>query len=205
MRAPRFTESARPAAALAAPRVPLPTPAPGEPPAVPPRSRQVLTPGSQDGLVGWSDSHAEAWVGLLETHRSLTRELDAGLEAEHGLSLSALDALGWLRAAEGRGLRLSVLPTRCGLSLSRISRMIDSLAARGLVERRGDDSDRRAVQAHLTEAGLKLAQRARATHFASVRRLFFERLSVGEAVLLAEVFSRFAPGARAARRRTNGP
>ena len=148
-----------------------------------------------DGLVGWSESHAEAWVGLLETHRILSRELDAKLKAEHGLTLSALEALGWLGAAEGRSLRLSLLATRCGLSLSGISRLIDSVEARGLVERRAVDSDRRAVQAHLTGAGVELARRAQATHLACVQRLFFKRLSDGEVTLLAEVFSRFAPGA----------
>src|SRR5947208_682903 len=40
-----------------------------------------------DGLASWSDTHADAWIGLLETHKSLTRVLDAELEAEHGLSL----------------------------------------------------------------------------------------------------------------------
>ena len=33
-----------------------------------------------DGLSRWSDTHADAWVGLLESHRRLTRELDAELE-----------------------------------------------------------------------------------------------------------------------------
>ncbi len=167
MRAPRFTENATAAA--------------GESLAV-----------ADDGLLSWSESYTEAWGGLLETHRSLTRELDAELEAEHGLTLSALEALARLRAAEGHSLRLSALASLCGLSLSRISRITDSLEARGLVERRTVDADRRAVQAHLTEAGVELARRAQATHVASIQRLFFERLSDREVALLAEVFSRFA-------------
>ena len=146
----------------------------------------------RDGLVSGSEPHAEAWIGLLETHRSVTRELDVTLRAEHGLTLSALEALTCLGAAKGRSLRLSALATRCGLSLSWISRLTDSLEARGLVERRSVDSDRRAVQVHLNDAGLELARRAQATHFASVHRLFFERLSDGDAALLADVFSRFA-------------
>ena len=146
----------------------------------------------RDGLVSGSEPHAEAWIGLLETHRSVTRELDVTLRAEHGLTLSALEALTCLGAAKGRSLRLSALATRCGLSLSRISRLTGSLEARGLVERRSVDSDRRAVQVHLNDAGLELARRAQATHFASVHRLFFERLSDGDAALLADVFSRFA-------------
>src|SRR5689334_205879 len=88
-----------------------------------------------DGLATWSDVHADAWIGLLETHKRLTRALDAELEAEYGLTLSGVECLGRLAAAEGRALRLSALATATGLSLSRISRIIDTLEARALVER----------------------------------------------------------------------
>jgi DNA-binding MarR family transcriptional regulator len=146
-----------------------------------------------DGLARWSDVHSEAWIGLLETHKRLTRALDAELEAEHGLSLSALEVLGRLAASAGRSLRLSELASECGLSLSRISRIMDALEARGLVERRAVPSDARAVEAHLTDAGLALVRRAQGSHFASVQRQFFERLNGEEIQLLATVFSRFAP------------
>src|ERR1700740_3176735 len=94
-----------------------------------------------DGLATWSDAHANAWIGLLETHKRLTRALDAELEAEYGITLSALEVLGRLAAADGHSLRLSALAGGCGLSLSRISRIIDALEARGLVERREVPSD----------------------------------------------------------------
>ena len=148
-----------------------------------------------DGLAKWSDVHAEAWIGLLETHKRLTRALDAELEAEHGLTLSAAEALGRLAAAEQRSLRLSALAAECGLSLSRISRIVDALEARELVERRSSDLDARAVEAHLTEAGLELVRRAQASHFASVQERFFEQLSAAEIATLASVFARFAPRA----------
>src|SRR5436305_3725465 len=96
-----------------------------------------------DGLATWSDTHADAWIGLLETHKRLTRALDAELEAEHGLTLSGLEVLGRLAAAQNRNLRLSALAGQCGLSLSRISRIVDALEGRGLVERRAAESDAR--------------------------------------------------------------
>jgi DNA-binding MarR family transcriptional regulator len=148
-----------------------------------------------DGLAHWSGTYADAWIGLLEAHKRLTRALDAELEAEHGLSLSALEALARLASAENRCLRLSALAGACGLSLSRISRIIDALEARGLVERRTVQSDGRAVEGHLTDAGLELVRRAQATHYASVQRRFFEQLSEPEIATLAAIFSRFAPGA----------
>jgi hypothetical protein len=75
----------------------------------------------EDGLARWSDVHADAWIGLLETHKRLVRGLDAPLESAYGLTLSALEALGRLAAADGHKLRLSTLADQCGLSLSRIS------------------------------------------------------------------------------------
>src|SRR3954449_13462055 len=130
-----------------------------------------------DGLATWSDTHKDAWIGLLETHKRLTRALDGELEAEFGLSLSGVEVLGRLAAAENRNLRLSALASACALSLSRISRIIDTLETRQLVERRSSAADARAVEAHLTEAGLLLVREAQSSHFASVQERFFEQMS----------------------------
>jgi DNA-binding MarR family transcriptional regulator len=148
-----------------------------------------------DGLATWSASHADAWIGLLETHKRLTRALDAELEAEHGLTISALEALGRLAAAPGRSLRLSALASACGLSLSRISRIVDALQARGLVQRQAVAADARAVEGHLTRSGLELVRCAQKSHFEAVQRTFFQQLSDDEIATLAAVFSRFAPRA----------
>lgn len=147
----------------------------------------------EDGLASWPEPHAGAWIGLLETHKRLTRQLDAELEAEHGLTLSSLEVLSRLAAAERHRLRLSTLAAACGLSLSRISRIVDALEARGLVRRCAVDTDARAVEGSLTGAGLEVVRRAQATHFASVQDMFFEQLTEREIELLAEVFARFAP------------
>lgn len=149
----------------------------------------------EDGLASWDRVHSDAWIGLLETHKRLTRGLDAELEAEFGLSISGLELLGRLAAAEDRRLGLSALAGRCGLSLSRVSRIVDSLEARGLVRRRTVQSDGRAVQGQLTEAGLDLVKRAQGSHFASVQREFFARLSDQQVAALADIFAKFAPAA----------
>src|SRR3954462_9520586 len=146
-----------------------------------------------DGLATWSDTHAEAWIGLLETHKRLTRALDAELEAEFGLSLSGVEVLGRLAAAEERAMRLSVLASETGLSLSRISRITDTLERRALVERKSCDSDARGVHAQLTPAGLALVRDAQSKHFAGVQERFFAQLSPSEIATLASVFGRFIP------------
>ncbi len=148
-----------------------------------------------DGLTRWSDAHADAWIGMLETHKRLVRELDSELEAEYGLGLSSLELLGRLAAADQRRLRLSALAAQAGLSLSRVSRIVDVLERRELVQRRPCDADARAVEAHLTDAGLSLARDAQTSHFASVERRFFDHLEPDELAVLGRVFGRFAPRA----------
>ena len=151
-----------------------------------------------DGLARWSDQHADAWIGLLETHKQLVRGLDAELEAAHGITLSALEVLGRLAAADGHRLRLSALAVESGLSLSRISRIIDTLERRALVRREPCAEDARAVEAHLLDAGLELCRAAQTTHFASVNERFFAQLSPDELATLGRVFGRFSPRAAAA-------
>jgi DNA-binding MarR family transcriptional regulator len=144
------------------------------------------------GVPRWSELHAGAWIGLLETHKQLTRALDAELEERFDLTLSAVELLGRLGAAPGRCLRLTALASACGLSLSRVSRLAAGLERRGLLERRPCDDDGRAVEAHLTSAGLELLRDAQEVHFASVKRAFFDQLSEAELRTLATVFTRLA-------------
>jgi DNA-binding MarR family transcriptional regulator len=150
-----------------------------------------------DGSAQWHPTYADAWIGLLQTHRQLTRELDARLEAEHGLTLSGLELLARLAATPERWLRLSTVASQTGLSLSRVSRIVDVLEARGLVERQHCPSDARAINAHLTDGGAALLCAAEATHRAAAQISFFDRLSPGEVQTLAAVFARFAPDAAA--------
>jgi DNA-binding MarR family transcriptional regulator len=152
---------------------------------------------SKDGVTEWSERHADAWIGMLETHKQLTRMLDAELESRYGLSLSGLELLARLAAAPERWLRLSALAAQAGLSLSRVSRIAVMLESRGLIERKPCSEDARAVEAHLTAAGLTLMRDAQSTHFASVEERFFDQLRPGELEVLADVFGRVSEHAAA--------
>jgi DNA-binding MarR family transcriptional regulator len=163
------------------------------------KREETITPCAyvvgDDGLSSWSDVARNAWIGMLETHKRLTRELEAELEADFGLSMSALELLGRLAAADDRVMRLTALAEATGLSLSRVSRIVDTLEARKLVERTTCPGDARAVNALLTDAGLELARKAQGAHFASVEERFFHELNGEEVEVLASVFGRFAPQA----------
>jgi DNA-binding MarR family transcriptional regulator len=144
---------------------------------------------------GWTRHEADAWIGLLETHKQLTRALDAELDAAHGLGLSTLELLGRLAAAGAEWPRLSALARETGLSLSRVSRHMDALERRGLVQRRRCSTDSRAVEASLTDEGRRVVAQAETAHAAAVRERFLSQLSDEEAAVLARVFARFAPRA----------
>jgi DNA-binding MarR family transcriptional regulator len=135
-------------------------------------------------------------MGLLETHRRLTRALDGELDARHGLTLSTLELLARLAAAPGRCLRLSGLAAETGLSLSRISRIAVLLERRGLIDRTPCPADARAVEAHLTPDGLALLRAAQETQADLVGQLFLDVLSETELRVLADVFGRLSRRAR---------
>jgi DNA-binding MarR family transcriptional regulator len=148
-----------------------------------------------EGLAAWSPAQIAAWTGVMEAQRRLMREVETELEANHGLAFSALGVLGRLAAADGGILRLSTLADEMGLSLSRVSRIVDALEARRLVERRPCPSDARATNAFLTPGGLELARAAQATVYASIQARFFDELGDDEVTVLANVFTRLlGPG-----------
>jgi DNA-binding MarR family transcriptional regulator len=157
----------------------------------PPHLPHVETDGE---LRQWCPVSSEAWTGLLQTHRRLTRELDAELEARHGLSFSGLEILARLARAEDRRLRMSDLAEQASLSLSRVSRLVDQLEARGAVCRQACPTDARVVHVALTEPGAELLCAAQETHFAGVEERFFARLTDDEVGLLARIFARLNPG-----------
>ena len=143
----------------------------------------------EDGLTG---PHADAWIGLQRAQRELIRRLETRLDERYGLSLSALELLGRLAASGRRRRRLARLAEDVELSLSRVSRIVDALERRGLVERRPCPEDARATEACLTDAGLVLVSDAQAAHLADVQLHFFDRLTSAELELLGDVFGRLA-------------
>jgi DNA-binding MarR family transcriptional regulator len=161
----------------------------------PPKTHSCSYETDEHGLAHWTEAHADAWIGLLETHKQLTRALDAELTAQHGLSLSGLELLARLAAADDRQMHLTALALASGLSLSRVSRIIGVLEDRELVDRHTCPSDARAVHAQINDAGLELVKGAQSTHFASVQAAFFDQLDEDEIATLARVFGRFAPRA----------
>jgi DNA-binding MarR family transcriptional regulator len=124
-----------------------------------------------------TEEEMRAWQALLHAHHQVIRKLDGELREEHGLPLAAYDVLVRLARASDRALRMSDLAERVLLSPSGLTRLVDRLVAKGLVERRADPDDGRVALASLTEAGRLEVRRAARTHLRGIREHFTGRLS----------------------------
>src|SRR6201989_2185071 len=131
-----------------------------------------------------------AWRGMLEAHALLTRQLDAQMHAEHGLSLSAYEVLMFLDDAPGHRMRMSEIADRVLLSRSGCTRRVDRLGEQGYVTRCAATSDGRGLYAQLTEAGLAKISAARATHREGIRRCFLDPLTATDQIVLGDIWTR---------------
>ena len=109
-----------------------------------------------------------AWLGLLRSYRSLTRDLSARLLAQHGLTQNDYEVLAQLSRSDGWRLRRVDLAERLMLTPSGITRMLDGLEHCGYVEKATCDTDARVTYAVLTEAGHEKLAEASATHLADI-------------------------------------
>jgi DNA-binding MarR family transcriptional regulator len=123
---------------------------------------------------------AATWMGLLATHSSITRQLDAMLRASHQLGLSAYEVLLRLARAPACRLRMTELAATAPLTLSGISRMVGRLERDGLVRREGSAEDGRVACATLTKDGVARLRAAHQTYLDGVRRLFLAHFSEPE-------------------------
>jgi DNA-binding MarR family transcriptional regulator len=141
-----------------------------------------------------TEQELAAWRGLLEAHALLTRQLDAQMHAEHGLSLSSYEVLMFLDDAPEHRMRMSEIADRALLSRSGCTRLVDRLVHQGYVTRCAASTDGRGLYAQLTDAGLEKIRAARATHHEGIRRYFLERLTPTDRVALGDIWTRLRAG-----------
>ena len=133
---------------------------------------------------------AQTFVRLLRAQMAVTRQLNAQLNAEHGLTISDFEVLLRLAQAPDRRLRRVDLAQEVLLTASGITRLLDGLERAGYVERDSCASDRRVVYAVLTDEGLAKLREAASTHFGQVDALFGDRFADGELTELASLLGR---------------
>jgi DNA-binding MarR family transcriptional regulator len=131
-----------------------------------------------------------AWRGLVRVHAALVKELDAELDARHGLPLTSYEVLRSLRKSPAGKLRMAELAEHALLSRSGMTRLIDRLEREGMVGRTTCDKDGRGCYAVLTEQGRAAVDEARATYIAVVRSGFLGHFSIDEMQDLASLLAR---------------
>ena len=99
-----------------------------------------------------------AWRAFLRAHSTMLRRISRDLE-EAGLPpLAWYDVLAALRDAPDRNLKQVELAERVLLSNSGLSRLIDRIESKGLVERKSCPSDRRSFHVALTDDGAEMLE-----------------------------------------------
>ena len=113
-----------------------------------------------------------------------------------GVSFNAYDVLFTLSTQPQRQLRIRDLTTRVLLTQPSVSRLVDRLAARGLVDKIHDPDDARGVLVRLTDTGYDLFRRAAVSHVRSITERVGGALTPDELQQLFELCEklRLSPG-----------
>lgn len=139
-----------------------------------------------------------AWRELLRSHADLLALLDRQLDAEHGLSLAEYEVLAVLSEAPDERMRLSELARQVLISPSALTRRLDRLERRGLVQRQRCPHDARGSYAVLSRKGRKQLVAAAPTHVRGVRRHFVDRLTPAQLQAVAAALAKVPAAGRGA-------
>jgi DNA-binding MarR family transcriptional regulator len=118
-----------------------------------------------------------AWRAFLYAYARVFPTLDRELVGAVGLSLNQFEVLMWLRRAGERGLRMSDLASRVVLSPSGVTRAVDQLERKRLVERSVFEGDKRGYLATLTGEGRAALRGATSVLVQGLREHFLTHMS----------------------------
>ncbi|MBC7596456.1 MAG: winged helix-turn-helix transcriptional regulator [Kineosporiaceae bacterium] len=133
---------------------------------------------------------ADAWGALLQVHASLVPTLDKEVQRQTGLPLSWYDVLLELAAEPAGRLRMTDLAERVVLSRSRVSRLVDELASRGLITKEEHPDDRRSAYAAITNAGLAEFRSTAPVYVRAIECQFAANLTDEDLALLGRVLNK---------------
>lgn len=134
-----------------------------------------------------SEDERAAWVRLAAIVELLPGRLDAQLRRDSDLSHYEYWVLSMLSEAPERTLRMTALALRTNATLPRLSHVVSRLEGRGLVERFPCASDKRATNAHLTDAGWSAVVAAAPGHVEAVRYFVIDALSPEQIAQLTQI------------------
>ena len=136
----------------------------------------------------------DAWEAMLTAHAVLMKQF-AAEDIWEDLTMREYDVLYTLSKCH-EPLRLGELHRHVLLSQPALSRMVDRLVERGLVERKADLADGRGVRLSLTEDGRQWQRRIGRRHARSVTRAMTAALDSEEMRQLEAICLKLAAHAR---------
>jgi len=122
---------------------------------------------------------AQTWESLFRAQVAVMRRLQAG-PAFKSLALNEYDVLFTLSGCPSGWLRQNELNDHVLLSQSSLSRLVERLEKRGLVERRPAPDDGRGVLIRLTDAGRELQKEIGREHVRDIAALVGPALTAAE-------------------------
>ncbi|NHW45838.1 winged helix-turn-helix transcriptional regulator [Paenarthrobacter sp. MSM-2-10-13] len=122
---------------------------------------------------------AETWESLFRSQVAVMRKLQSG-PAFKALPVKEYDVLFTLSRCPSGQLRLNEINDKVLLSQSSLSRLVDRLEKRGLVERTIAPDDGRGVLLSLTEAGSELQKAIGREHVRDIANLVAPALTAEE-------------------------
>lgn len=134
-----------------------------------------------------------AWESLFRAQVTIMRALAAEFPSEI-ISLNEYDVLFNITRAPGRRLRLKELNRAVLITQPSVSRLVDRLAARGLVAKTHDPEDGRGTIVAITEEGFALFRRVAFTHMDAIDRHVGHALDERELGDLIELCDRLRLG-----------
>ena len=138
----------------------------------------------------------DAWEALLTAHAALMKQFAAS-DIWEEVSMREYDVLYTLSKGLDP-LRLGDLNRHVLLSQPALSRLVDRLAERGLVERCADPADGRGVRLSLTDAGRVVQRRIGRQHARGVARAMTAGLTAAELAQLETICRKLAAAPMAA-------
>ncbi|ARP73364.1 MarR family transcriptional regulator [Streptomyces pluripotens] len=157
-----------------------------------------------DITLGELSGRDHAFYGLVWAGTTLTARVDHALSRAQDLPLSWFEVMLWLQA-QPEPVAPSVLGAKTLLSRSQVSRVVDALQARGLIERVPSPTDARSVRIALTDDGRRVFAEADATRRHALADVFDDLLDDTDIAALNTVWAKLKGESAQGRAQPAGP
>jgi DNA-binding MarR family transcriptional regulator len=139
--------------------------------------------------IRWLDAEQQsAWRAYIMGTELLQHQLDRELREEHQISFSEYEILVRLSETEDGRMRMALLADAMSHSRSRVTHTITRMEEADLVRRHAAQSDRRGVEAVMTDEGRRKLVEAAPTHVRGVRKHLVDIASCSDFTALGRIF-----------------